>query len=241
MGPDTFPLAHVFYSPYLYWMFFFAYVDDLWDPWCFTLQLTPRFAFLQRCPPGILQVSSRNGYFLQNRHMNSDDFHHGNSWDWVRCSAQKIPKSPWLMGLSPVRPKLGLALSQPRASAKGDHPQPHRRTPGGLGDVELAEGQPMNCCVYIYIYYYICICILYIMYNIYIYIYIFIKYVYNICIYSIDCCWIFYVCLYIYIYRIHWCFVLLVRWYSLNIILVNWWNYCWLIFHWLLVIWFSKC
>ena len=92
MGPDTFPLAHVFYLPYLYWMFFFAYVDDLWDPWCFTLQLTPRFAFLQRCPPGILQVSSRNGYFLQNRHMNSDDFHHGNSWDWVRCSAQKIPK-----------------------------------------------------------------------------------------------------------------------------------------------------
>jgi hypothetical protein len=41
---------------------------------------------------GVLQVSSRNGYFLQNRHMNSDDFHHGNSWDWVRCSAQKIPK-----------------------------------------------------------------------------------------------------------------------------------------------------
>ena len=52
--------------------------------------------------------------------------------------------------------------------------------------------------IFVYVYYILCI----------IYIYI-IKYVYNICIYSIDCCWVFYVCLYIYIESIDassfWC------------------------------------
>ena len=132
---------------------FFAYVDDLWDPWCFTLQLTPRFAFLQRCPPGILQVSSRNGYFLQNRHMNSDDFHHGNSWDWVRCSAQKIV--PCEAQIRPrAFPAARIRKRRPSATASKNARRPRRCRTCWRTTNELL-------CIYILLYLY--------MYNIYIF------------------------------------------------------------------------